>query len=112
MVNQLNLLKKGYYKKSGTSITFLPSKEIFSSIKFSAAILQKRMRELAFLNKGICLTLLDKLSAKEKKYEYKFEGGILEFVQFINQKKPILSNKSITKPYLKSQYIFLLTKTV
>ena len=63
------------------------------------------MRELAFLNKGICLTLLDKLSAKEKKYEYKFEGGILEFVQFINQKKPILSNKSDKALFKKPIYI-------
>ncbi len=99
------LKKKGNTKKSGTSITFLPSKEIFSSVKFSATILQKRMRELAFLNKGICLTLLDKLSAKEKKYEYKYEGGILEFVQFINQKKPILSNKSDKALFKKPIYI-------
>ena len=63
------------------------------------------MRELAFLNKGICLTLLDKLSAKEKKYEYKFEGGILEFVQFINQKKPILSNKNDKALFKKPIYI-------
>ena len=47
------------------------------------------MRELAFLNKGINLTLIDKTSSKIKKYENKFDGGILEFVQFINQKKPI-----------------------
>ena len=55
------------------------------------------MRELAFLNKGINLTLVDKTSSKIKKYENKFDGGILEFVQFINQKKPILSNKNEKK---------------
>ena len=67
------------------------------------------MRELAFLNKGISLTLIDKTSSKMKKYENKYEGGILEFVQFINQKKPILSNK-MRKQFLKSQYIFLQAK--
>ena len=81
------LKKIGKTKKRGTKITFLPSKEIFSSIKFSSSILQKRMRELAFLNKGINLILVDQTNAKEKKYENKYEGGILEFVQFINQKK-------------------------
>ena len=45
----------GKSKKRGTTITFLPSKEIFSSVKFSSTVLQKRMRELAFLNKGINL---------------------------------------------------------
>ena len=54
MVKQKHHLKViGKSKDTGTQITFLPSKEIFSSIKFSANILIKRMRELAFLNKGI-----------------------------------------------------------
>jgi len=73
-------------KKKGTRITFLPSKEIFSSIKFSSVILQKRMRELAFLNKGISIILTDNTSAKSKEYINKYEGGIVEFVRYINQK--------------------------
>ena len=99
------LKKIGKTKKRGTVITFLPSKEIFSTIKFSSSILQKRMRELAFLNKGINLTLLDKSSSKTKKFENKFDGGILEFVQFINQKKPILSNKNDKPVFKKPIYI-------
>ncbi len=99
------LKKIGKTKKKGTSVTFLPSSEIFSSTKFSSSILQKRMRELAFLNKGINLTLFDKTSSKIKKYENKFEGGILEFVQFINQKKPILSNKNEKPVFKKPIYI-------
>ncbi len=94
------LKKIGKSSKKGTNITFLPSKEIFSSIKFNSTVLQKRMRELAFLNKGINLTLIDKTSSKIKKYENKFDGGILEFVQFINKKKPILANKN-DKPVFK-----------
>ncbi len=54
-------------KSTGTSITFLPSKKIFSSIKFSSSILIKRMRELAFLNKGIKIIFFDKREKKEKK---------------------------------------------
>ncbi len=99
------LKKIGKSSKRGTNITFLPSKEIFSSIKFSSSVLQKRMRELAFLNKGIGLTLVDKTSSKPKKYENKFDGGILEFVQFINKKKPILSNKNEKAVFKKPIYI-------
>ncbi len=99
------LKKIGKSSKKGTNITFLPSKEIFSSIKFSSSILQKRMRELAFLNRGISLTLIDKTSSKHKKYENKFDGGILEFVQFINKKKPILANKNEKAVFKKPIYI-------
>ena len=77
----------GKSKNSGTKITFLPSKEIFSSTKFSSAIIQKRMRELAFLNKGVHLIVLDKTLKKEKKIEFKYDGGIVEFVNFLNERK-------------------------
>ena len=56
----------GKSKETGTQITFLPSKEIFSSIKFNPNIIIKRMRELAFLNKGIKITIND-LNQKKKK---------------------------------------------
>jgi|TARA_B100001540_G_C15802457_1_gene640534 DNA gyrase subunit B len=93
--NAVKPLKEiGNSKKNGTRITFLPSKNIFSSIKFSSSILQKRMRELAFLNKGINVTLIDNTSAKSKEFVNKYDGGILEFVKYINQKKPILVNKN------------------
>ena len=93
--NSLKPLKEiGKTKKKGTKITFLPSKNIFSSIKFSSTILQKRMRELAFLNKGISIILVDQTESKQKEYVNKYEGGISEFVEFINQKKPQLINKN------------------
>jgi len=84
----------GTTKKNGTRVTFLPSKEIFSSTKFSSTILQKRMRELAFLNKGISIILKDNTTAKPKEYINKYEGGIVEFVKYINHKKPQLINKN------------------
>ena len=84
----------GKSKLSGTQITFLPSKEIFSSIKFSGNILIKRMRELAFLNKGIKITFIDGSQKKEKIQDFKYDGGILEFVNFLDEKREKLRNKN------------------
>ena len=52
------------------------------------------MRELAFLNKGISIILTDNTASKPKEYVNRYEGGILEFVEFINKKKPQLVNKN------------------
>ena len=104
--NTLKPLKQiGKTKKKGTRINFLPSKEVFSSIKFSATILEKRIRELAFLNKGICITLLDQTSVKEKKFVHQYDGGIVEFVKHINNKKPILVNKNEKETFKKPVYL-------
>ena len=76
--NTIKPLKQiGKTKKRGTRINFLPSKEVFSSVKFSSTILEKRIRELAFLNKGICVKLLDQTSKKEKEFVHKYDGGIV-----------------------------------
>ena len=104
--NSLKPLKEtGKTKKTGTKITFLPSKEIFSSTKFSSTILQKRMRELAFLNKGISIILTDNTSSKPKEYVNKYDGGILEFVKFIDQKKPQLINKNEVAVFKKPIFV-------
>ncbi len=104
--NSIKPLKNtGKTKKKGTKITFLPSKEIFSSIKFSASILEKRIRELAFLNKGIAITLIDNTSKKAKEYSHKYDGGIIEFVKHINKKKPILINKQEKEVFKKPIYV-------
>ena len=95
----------GKSKENGTKITFLPSKEIFSSIKFSANILIKRMRELAFLNKGIKITFIDSSQKKEKTYEFKYNGGILEFVEFLDEKREKLQNKNGNDLFKKPIYI-------
>ena len=99
------LKKKGTTKKKGTRITFLPSKQIFSSIKFSTTILEKRIRELAFLNKGIAISLVDNTTKKPKEFLHKYDGGILEFVKHINSKKPILVNKNEKEVFKKPVYI-------
>ena len=84
----------GKSKDTGTQITFLPSKEIFSSTKFSANIIIKRMRELAYLNKGIKIIFTDASLKKEKVSEFKFDGGVLEFVDFLDEKREKLQNKN------------------
>jgi DNA gyrase subunit B len=95
----------GKSKETGTQITFLPSKEIFSSIKFSANILIKRMRELAFLNKGIKIIFTDASLKKEKLTEFKFDGGVLEFVEFLDEKREKLQNKNGNDLFKKPIYI-------
>ena len=95
----------GKAKHTGTKITFLPSKEIFSSIKFSANILIKRMRELAFLNKGIKIIFIDGSQKKEKKLEFKFDGGVLEFVDFLDEKREKLQNKNGNDLFRRPIYI-------
>jgi len=99
------LKANGKSKETGTQITFKPSKEIFSSIKFSEKILTKRMRELAFLNKGIKITFIDATNKKEKVSVFKFDGGILEFVEFLNQKREKLQNKNGNNLFKKPIYL-------
>jgi DNA gyrase subunit B len=104
--NSIKPLKKiSKTKKNGTRINFLPSKEIFSSIKFSTTILEKRIRELAFLNKGISIKLVDNTSKKSKEFIHKYDGGIVEFVRHINAKKPILVNKNEKEVFKKPVYV-------
>ena len=95
----------GKSKNTGTKITFLPSKDIFSSTKFSSTIIQKRMRELAFLNKGVNLVVLDKTLKKEKKIEFKYDGGIIEFVNYLNEKREKLKNKNGNDLFKKPIYL-------
>ncbi|MDC3120036.1 DNA gyrase subunit B [Candidatus Pelagibacter sp.] len=95
----------GKSKQSGTKITFLPSTDIFSSIKFSPNILIKRMRELAFLNKGIKIIFIDASLKKEKISEFKFDGGVIEFVDFLDEKREKLQNKNGNDLFRKPIYI-------
>ena len=84
----------GKSKETGTKITFMPSKDIFSTTKFSSNIINKRMRELAFLNKGIKIRVNDNTLKKPKVNDFKYDGGILEFVNFLDEKRDKLKNKN------------------
>ncbi len=90
------LTKVGKAKASGTKVTFKADKEIFNvPIDYSFDILANRLRELAFLNKGLTISLKDERSGKEKEAEFKFAGGILTFVQELNKAKNTLHPKVI-----------------
>ena len=90
---------------NGTEINFIPSDEIFSSTKFSFSILEKRLRELAFLNKGIKITLNDFSQKKTKSSDFKFDGGILEFVEYLDHKREVLKNKNGNDLFKKPIYL-------
>ena len=91
-VSSLKVL--GKTSKTGSLINFLPSREIFSSTKFNSSIVQKRMRELAYLNKGLKISIVDNTGTKQKKFINKYNGGIDEFVEFLDNKKEKLLNKN------------------
>ena len=95
----------GKSKKSGTQINFLPSKNIFSLTKFSFNIIQKRMRELAFLNKGLKISINDLTLKKTKNVEFKFDGGILEFIDFLDKDREKLKNKNDNELFKKPIFI-------
>ena len=79
----------------GTKTWFKPDHEIFETTEFEFEILQSRLRELAFLNKGIRITLSDKREGQEKVETYYYEGGIKEFVNYLNRNKNVLHPEPI-----------------
>jgi len=88
------LKKIGKSKKTGTRVTFKPDREVFEQkVQFSFDILSNRLRELAFLNKNIKITLKDERSDKEN--EFRFKGGIISFVEHLNKNKNSLHKKVI-----------------
>ena len=99
------LSKKGKTNKKGTSIQFIPSKDVFSATKFSAQIIQKRMQELAYLNKGVNIVLIDKSGSKIKEFINKYEGGIIEFVGNKDKNREKLVTKSGKEIFRKPIYV-------
>jgi DNA gyrase subunit B len=86
------LQELGSTDKQGTVINFLPDSEIFEEIVFSFETLSSRLRELAFLNKGIKIYIIDEREGKEKEKEFYYKGGIIEFVNYVNKNKNPLHN--------------------
>ncbi|MCZ7399699.1 MAG: DNA topoisomerase subunit B [Candidatus Methanoperedens sp.] len=78
---------------AGTTVTFKPDKTIFETLEFNLDMLAARLRELAFLNKGVKISLKDEFTQKEEVFQY--EGGIVSFVEFLNKNKNMLHEKPI-----------------
>src|SRR5690349_4856057 len=97
---QTKLKKTGTTKKRGTRIHFLPDKEIFTVTEYNFDTLAQRLRELAFLNKGLEITLTDERqtdakTGEAKKLQFKYTGGIAEFIKHLNRGKSVLHDKPI-----------------
>ena len=81
------LQDKGKTDKTGTRISFTPDPEIFEVTEYSFETLSSRLRELAFLNKGLEISIKDEREGKEREKDFLYEGGIIEFVQYLNNNK-------------------------
>ena len=81
------LTEIGNAKKTGSKTTFWPDPEIFDETEYDFEVLERRLREMAFLNKGIKITLRDERAGKEKNEEFHYEGGLKEFVKHLNMNK-------------------------
>src|SRR3990172_8399394 len=92
-VAQAPLKEVGRSKERGTCVTFRPDPQIFESLDFSFDILSQRLRELAFLNKGVRITIEDERS--QKKHEFLYKGGIVSFVEHLNRAKTAIHSRVV-----------------
>ncbi|HEV2963355.1 MAG TPA: DNA topoisomerase (ATP-hydrolyzing) subunit B [Candidatus Angelobacter sp.] len=97
---QSKLKKTGTTKKRGTKVHFLPDKEIFTVSEYNFDTLAQRLRELAFLNKGLQIVLTDERqtdskTGEAKRLEFKYTGGIAEFIKHLNRGKSVLHDRPI-----------------
>ena len=97
---QSKLNKTGNTRKRGTKIHFLPDKQIFTTTEYNFDTLAQRLRELAFLNKGLQITLTDERqtdpkTGEAKRLEFKYTGGIAEFIKHLNRGKSVLHDRPI-----------------
>jgi DNA gyrase subunit B len=94
-IPQGNLNIVGDTVTTGTTITFMPDYEIFETLNFDYSELKSRFREIAFLNKGLKLSIEDRRGEEEQKEVYHFEGGIVEFVEYLNKNKEVMFEKPV-----------------
>jgi DNA gyrase subunit B len=86
---------QGPTDRSGTIVVFRPDPQIFETLDFSFDVLSKRLRELAFLNKGIRIEIEDRRLPNVKSHDFKFDGGVREFVQYLNKNKGAIQKEPI-----------------
>ena len=83
----------GTTKRRGTKVTFKPDEQIFETVEFSFDTLSRRLRELAFLNAGVTITIDDERT--EKSHQFQYEGGIVSFVEFLNKNRTAVNEAPI-----------------
>ncbi|MFP4567784.1 MAG: DNA topoisomerase (ATP-hydrolyzing) subunit B [Candidatus Woesearchaeota archaeon] len=86
-ITKIKLTEKGHTTKKGTIIRFWADPEIFETLDYDSSLVQNRLRELAFLNKGITINFKDEREATKKESEFYYEGGIVSFVEHLNKNK-------------------------
>lgn len=89
------LREVGKTDKRGTKVTFLPDKSVFETIVFSLDVVTKRLRELAFLNKGLAIELCDLRAQEPLKRVYRYDGGLVDFVKYLNEDKNVIFKEPI-----------------
>ena len=89
------LAEAGKTTKTGTRITFYPDDAIFETLDFSYDTIRTRIREVAYLNKGLTVSLADRRKGREREETFKFDGGIADFVDYLNRSKDTFFEKSI-----------------
>ena len=94
-IPQRALAVVGESEVTGTQVTFMPDAEIFETVDFSYETLANRVKEIAFLNKGLIINIEDKREGREQKATYQYKGGIVEFVEFLNSNKDVLFTSPI-----------------
>ena len=92
-VKATELKVTGTTKKTGTKVTFFPDPDIFEEVEFDYNTLNQRIRELAFLNKGLELIFTDENSGESNKYKY--EGGLRSYIEFLNKNRDVIHKKII-----------------
>ena len=95
VINKLKVIGDCDLEATGTKVTFLPDKEIFEETVFDYDTLKVRLREMAFLTKGLNIILRDDRVEPQHKKEFCYEGGIKEFVQYLNRSKTALYDQII-----------------
>ncbi|MBQ8298497.1 MAG: DNA topoisomerase (ATP-hydrolyzing) subunit B [Clostridia bacterium] len=85
----------GDTNKTGTKVTFLPDDQIFETLEYELDTLIQRIREMAFLNKGLKLTIQDYRAVDNSVHEFCYEGGLTSFVEFLNKNKEIINKTPI-----------------
>ncbi len=89
------LAEAGKTDKTGTKITFFPDNEIFETIEFTYDTVRTRLREVAYLNKGLEIEIVDNRKGRENRDKFRFDGGIKDFVEYLNRNKETMFSEVI-----------------